>query len=434
MAGSRRLGELSARVRALGKIPSGPAAIALSGGADSAVVAWLMVEAGVRCRAIHIDHRLDGSPAMREAAAAIAARLVVDLDVREVDIPAGASPENQARIVRYSALESALRAGELLVTGHTRDDQAETVLLNILRGAGLDGLVGIPFRRGNLVRPILGVTRSETRELATLLGLPWRDDPANDDPDPRRNQIRRETIPDLERRFNPQLRTALASLAETVAAELPERQQRVRIRKVDNGVALAAPELHAVGPAAAKQALREAMRLVRGPHAGTRSEIDRLVAVAYGTAASAEVSGGIRAYRSGPWLIIARPSDPEPPAARGWAVPGEARFGSWTFAAWTDERPPAAYPLSSWTAVSDADSLPPHLTIRCAEPGDVIDGVPVAERLRRVGVPADQRSTWPVVFSGETVVWIPGAGISRSVWVGSSTRRYLWVNAAMEIP
>ncbi len=434
MAGSRRLGELSARVRALGQIPPGRAAIALSGGADSAVVAWLMVEAGVQCRAIHVDHRLSGSPAMREAAAAIAEQLVVDLEVREVDIPAGASPENQARIVRYSALESALRAGELLVTGHTRDDQAETVLLNIVRGAGLDGLVGIPHRRGNLVRPILGVTRSETRELATLLGLSWRDDPANDDPDPRRNQIRRETIPDLERRFNPQLRTALASLADTVAAELPERQLRVRIRKVANGVALAAPELHAVGPAAAKQALRDALRRVRGPHAGTRSEIDRLVAVADGTVASTEVVGEIRAYRSGPWLIIDRPSDSEPPAARRWAVPGDVRFGPWAFTAWMDDRAPVAFPLSSWMAVSDADSLPASLTIRCAERGDVIDGVPVVERLRQLGVPADQRSAWPVVVSGGTVVWIPGAGISRSVWVGSATRRYLWVDAAMETP
>jgi tRNA(Ile)-lysidine synthase TilS/MesJ len=197
---------------------------------------------------------------MRRAAEAVAAHFGVDLDIQKIAVPAGASPENQARIVRYSALESKLADGEQLVTGHTRDDQAETVLLNLMRGTGLDGLRGVPRRRGRVVRPILSVTRSQTRELATLLGVPWQDDPSNRDEDPRRNQIRRIVIPDLEARFNPRLRATLATLAEALQGELPDDRSPVGIHQSEGELVMAAPELHSVGPQAAAQAFREAIR------------------------------------------------------------------------------------------------------------------------------------------------------------------------------
>jgi tRNA(Ile)-lysidine synthase len=435
MADTRRLAELAARVRAQAADASMTrAAVALSGGADSAVAAWLMLDLRVACRAIHVDHGLPGSPVMRKAAEAIAQQMGIGLTVTEVEVPSGASPENQARTVRYSALESTLLEGELLVTGHTRDDQAETVLLNIMRGTGLDGLAGIPRRRGHVIRPILGVTRSETRELATLLGLPWRDDAANDDLDPRRNQLRRIVIPDLEERFNPRLRSALASLAETAGAELPAQPGRVGIRETDGGVAIAAPELHAAGSAAASQTLREAMRRIRGPHAGTRNETERLLAVARGDAPVAELSGGIRAFRRGPWLIIDRSARSEPPNPVQWALPGGVAFGRWKLDSWIDSGPPVAFPLSSWSAVADGELFPAVANVRTVEREDTIDGVAVHERLRQLGVPADQRSDWPVVDQEGVVVWVPGAQISRAVWVGSATRRYLWVHAAMETP
>lgn len=433
MADQGRLGELADRVRSAAPDDlEQPVAVALSGGADSAVAAWLMLDLGIPCRAVHVDHALPGSPIMRRAAGAVAGVLGLDLEIREVQIPAGASPENRARIARYSALESALADGELLITGHTRDDQAETVLLNLVRGTGLDGLQGIPFRRGRIVRPILSVTRSETRELATLLGLPWHDDPSNEAEDPRRNQIRRVVLPDLEARFNPQLRAVLAALAEGLQSEFPPGQLPVQIRRAGTGVVLAAPELHACGGPMARRALREALRMIRGPHAGTRAEIERLVAVAGGAATTAELAGGIRAFRRGPWMVLERPGDHADPAAVPWMVPGPIAFGDWYFDSWLDDRAPRAFPLSAWTAVADADRFPAGATIRVVEREDGIDGVPVVEVLRQVGVPVDQRSGWPVVSHGGEVIWVPGARISRSVWVGSATRRYLWVNAVWE--
>jgi hypothetical protein len=100
--------------------------------------------------------------------------------------------------------------------------------------------------------------------------------------------------------------------------------------------------------------------------------------------------------------------------------------------AWIDERPPVAFPLSSWTAVADRDLLPEALMVRAATKADALDGVPVPELLRKLGIPADRRPGWPVVVSERGVVWVPGSRISRAVWVGSTTGRYLWVHAGLE--
>ncbi len=433
MAGSRRLNELLTLIRE--QAPDPPpsrAVVALSGGADSAVAARLMQDLGVPCRAVHIDHGLPGSAAMRAAAGAVAQVLDIDLEVHAVTVAAGPSPEDQARTARYAALEGQLDEGEWLVTGHTIDDQAETVLLHLLRGTGFDGLGGIPRRRGRILRPLLAVTRAQTRELATLLGIPWRDDPSNEDLDLRRNELRRVVIPDLERRFNPRLREALARLAETISAERQESFREVQTRPVPGGVAVSAPELHAYGPAIAAGAVRRALRSVRGPHAGTSAEVERALEVAAGVRSSTELEGGIDVVREGPWLLFVGKRDGSPPPERQWVVPGEVSFEGWTLAAWLSDRPPVAFPLSAWSAVADAGAFPEQTIIRTARPEDEIDGTPVGEVLRRLGVPPGARSSWPVVASAAGILWVPGGRISRVVWVGSTTRRYLWVHAALE--
>ena len=195
---------------------------------------------------------------------------------------------------------------------------------------------------------------------------------------------------------------------------------------------MAAPELYSVGPQAAALAFREAIRRIRGPHAGTRTEIERLAAVADGSSPMAELSGGIKVFRRGPWLVLERETERPDPVPTPWIVPGRIEFGDWALDSWSDDRAPNAFPLSAWIAVADADLFPIRPTVRTAGRGDVIDGVPVSEVLRQVGVSADQRMDWPVVDSGEAVIWVPGARISRSVWVGSATQRYLWVSAELE--
>lgn len=431
MVESRRLNDLRTRLyEGAVEYPLGSAVIALSGGADSAIAGWLTVEQEIPVRAVHVDHGLPASPAMRRAAEAVAGALGLPFEVKSVTVADGASPEGQARVARYDALLGELSDEEYAVTGHTADDQAETVLMNILRGSGLRGLSGIPVRRPGVFRPILHVTRSETRELATLLGLPWRDDPANQSADPVRNRVRNELIPLLEAEFNPQLRLALVSLSEAAATDTTAASVQVR-RKVGSAL-IARPELFAAGRGAARLVLREELRRLRGPHTGPRSEVERLLSVAWGETRSTELSGGWEALTDGPWLLIRTAAGEPRTESAVWQIPGDARFGTWAFHGTVTDQPPRAIPFGRFVAVADAERLPTRCSVRAAYAKDQLDGVSVFEVLRQVGVAPERRGDWPVVETGGDIWWVPGARISRSVWIGAGTRRYLWVHAELE--
>ena len=210
---TRRLAELTRSISARSVWPDGELVVALSGGADSAALAALSPGA---VRLAHVNHGFPASPQMEAAARQIADTLGLRLAVHRLDrVPAN---EGVARTERYRALLADLAPGEWLLTGHTRDDQAETVLAHLLRGSGVDGLAGIPRHRQSIWRPLLDVSRSETRELATLRGLAWRDDPQNEDPRPTRNRIRNWLLPTLEAEFNPSVRDALVNAARAFSS------------------------------------------------------------------------------------------------------------------------------------------------------------------------------------------------------------------------
>lgn len=299
MVATRRLDALSAAVAQRLDLPQGRWAIALSGGADSAALAWLTSRAG-RVRAIHVHHGLAASDALERAARAVSNALAIPIEVRFVRIEEFS--ENAARSERYGALTAAQAEGEWLLTAHTADDQAETVLANLLRGTGVDGLAGIPARRGRIARPMLDVTRAETRELATLAGLPWIDDPGNADLGQLRNRIRLHLIPLLEAEFNPALRRHLAVAARAIseaglAGPVPGEA-------VEGGWRVPAGVLWAMGSEGAVRAMRAVVRRLRDGYGLDRGESERAWAVACGAARAAELAGGLRVERSGPWLLI----------------------------------------------------------------------------------------------------------------------------------
>ncbi|HSR16270.1 MAG TPA: ATP-binding protein, partial [Gemmatimonadales bacterium] len=165
MAGAGGLSPAGRRVRdqIAAAFPDRPLVVALSGGADSAVCAWAARESQPRARAVTIDHGLPASPQLVAAAASVARFLGLEHTV--IAAPA-ADDEDSLRRARYAALEGAATPEEIIVTAHTADDQAETILGNILRGAGAAGLGGMPPGRGRFLRPMLSLTRAEVRRLA----------------------------------------------------------------------------------------------------------------------------------------------------------------------------------------------------------------------------------------------------------------------------
>ena len=197
--------------------------VALSGGLDSTVLLHLLAHLRQThslpaLSAVHVHHGLqaaaDSWPAHCQV---LCDSLAVPLQVFQVQVRPGASLERAAREARYQAFEAVTQAGEVLLTGQHRDDQAETVLFRLLRGAGVSGVAAMPRERalgqGHLCRPLLDVSRAELEVYARAHGLSWVEDPSNTQTDFSRNYLRHEVFPTLTKRW-PQ---AAASLARTAA-------------------------------------------------------------------------------------------------------------------------------------------------------------------------------------------------------------------------
>lgn len=210
--------------------PAWPLAVGFSGGADSTALLVACAERWPgRVRAVHVHHGLQAAAdGFEQHCRVLCERLGVPLEVLRVDArpAAGDSPEDAARRARYdafSALAQAGRAGgaiKSVALGHHADDQAETLLLALSRGAGLPGLSAMPrqAQRGGVMlhRPLLAVPGSDIRAWLLARGLPWIDDPTNADTRFTRNRIRADVLPALERAF-PQFRTTFARSAAHAA-------------------------------------------------------------------------------------------------------------------------------------------------------------------------------------------------------------------------
>ncbi|MEO6989666.1 MAG: tRNA lysidine(34) synthetase TilS [Aquihabitans sp.] len=276
--------------------PGTPVTCAVSGGADSLALLVLAVAAGLEVTAVHVDHGLrPGSEREAEAVAAVAQRFGAAFRAERVDVAPGSNLEARARQARYGVLP------EGVLTGHTADDQAETMLLNLLRGAGPTGLAAIPAGHR---RPILGLRRRETKALCADLDLDPVVDPSNIDPRFRRNRVRHELLP------------LLADLSDRDPVPVLARQADL-FADIDGLVTdLAATvdptstaELAAVRPVVAGAALR-AWLLAEGVgrgHPVDGATVARLLDVVHHRATAAEVTGGWRVARRQGRLRIEAP-------------------------------------------------------------------------------------------------------------------------------
>ncbi len=273
-----------------------------------------------------------------------------------------------------------------------------------------------------VVRPILGMWRSEARELAVLAGLPFADDPANEELRHLRNRIRLRLLPQIEAEFNLSFRRVLVRSSEVLARDMAGLERLgggVRVETRSGGVRMVIGELAAADPAGVSAPVRRALRLLRSPHPPTAAEVDAVLAIVAGSSDRAVLSGGAVAERQGPWLVIEFEEAGQRVAAIDLEVPGVTAFGGFRFEVTTTEvRPPV--PLSTWAFVGGAGS---RLSVRPAADGGVVAGKAVLTALAEAGVPANRRGAWPVVHSGGEAIWIPG--VRRSGWPGGDAERYL---------
>lgn len=275
--------------------PAGaPVACAFSGGPDSTALVALALAAGCDVTAVHVDHGLRASSALEaEQAEELAGRLRVAFTLIRVDVADGPNLEARARRARLAVLPP----GHL--TGHTADDQAETVLVNLMRGAGIDGLAGIAPGPNH---PLLALRRRETHALCGRLGLAPIADPSNGDTRFVRNRIRAELLPLLDDIAG----RDVASLIARTAAVLREDADLLG-RTIGDVDPTDARALAAADPAVARRALRS--WLTTDGYPPDRAAVDRAYAVATGERRACEVAGGRRVQRTSGRLSIVGPTE-----------------------------------------------------------------------------------------------------------------------------
>lgn len=272
--------------------------IALSGGPDSVGLTLLAVAAGLSVRLHHVNHHLRAD-SDRDAACAenLAARLGLSIDVYDVRVDTTNGVEAGARAARRSVLPT----GSL--TGHTMDDLAETVLLNLMRGAGRDGLSPMV---GDPTKPLLGVRRSDLRDYVEASGHEFIVDPSNADQSLLRNDVRLRVLPTLSDAAQRDLVPVLARQAHVMAEEsawIDELTAGDRQLHMEDADCRQLREWHPVR-------LRRWLRLVLlrddtdGTHPPTLAEVERVMAVVRGEVTATQISGGRRVARRDQHLSI----------------------------------------------------------------------------------------------------------------------------------
>jgi tRNA(Ile)-lysidine synthase len=466
--------------------PGASLVVGVSGGADSLCLLGVLhalsrvaspVAPG-RLIVAHLDHGLRGEDGQRDAAwvAEFAQSLglpcILDAkDVRELARRDHRSLEDAARRARYSFLRLVAVAedAERICVGHTRDDQAETVIMRLLRGSGVEGLAGMRPLQGVIARPLLGLYRPETEAYCAAKGWQPLHDHSNDDLTFTRNRIRHELLPILTR-YNPHLMSTLSNNASLIASDddyledaTSAAWRSVPVEESVGRASVALVPLLDLPPALRHRGLRRIVeRLTAGEHVPEARHLLALDALLARRVAglSLDLPGHLRVSISYDALHITQqtsvPALPTPAACnQPLAVPGEVDLprSGWKVRAWITDRPagleaanpappPAWQPFprtgtradlgkAELRAYLDADLAGEPLSVRTWAPGDRFQPLGM-ERTKKLQdyfadakVPRELRSHVPLVVGPRHILWIGGQRIDERARISPATRRVL---------
>ena len=437
--------------------PGARVIVSVSGGADSMALLSLLHRLAPTYRltliVAHVNHQLRGGEAIRDArfVERYAAELDLPFHQMAVDVKAlkqrtGLSSQHAARQLRYGALQSlsCSLAATHVALGHTADDQAETLLMRLLRGGGPAGLAGIPVKRMPFIRPLLRVHRDSILAYLRAAGIPWVEDSSNTNRGYLRNRVRLDLMPAL-RAYHPNVARRLHHVADMLRADndVLEQQTEALARQVlSRGVGNAMLAIRR-GPFAAaplamqRRLLRYAIdRLPRSGHAAGFRELEALLqfVVSGGNVGQRlTLAGRLMAERHTDvvllWQVRAMPPTalavrlpvPGTLALHGLGLSLTAQMRART-QAWEDRVEPHR-------VVVDADAVTSPLSIRFPRPGDRFHplGAAGSQKLQdffvNKKVPRAMRPYVPLVLSGADVLWVVGYRIAEPFKVRPETRR-----------
>ena len=418
---------------------------AVSGGSDSVALFFLLralaAEGDLQLAGLaHLHHHIRGAAADEDAAfcRALAARAGVAAAIGDADVPALATAERLSvevagRRARQQFFVEGLATlgGQRIAVAHTRDDQAETVLLRLVRGAGPAGLAGIAPRRDHLVRPVLELTRTELCDYLESIGESWREDATNEDRAIPRNRIRHDILP-LLRGLNPRADAALARTADILRGDnelfdsLANDAARRCVRIISGGrVAVAADGLAGLPKALARRVAIVALETANPGQSYGLEGADHICAASRQPEkwCSTKVPG-VNVERLGADVVLVKRGSVVgggPPLHGAFdlalAVPGtvEEPRGGWTLTAEGPMSSQRAMTPGADQVVVDARELGSRLIVRQRRPGDRLHplGAPGRKKVQDVfvdrKVPRDDRDRVPIVTDEMgRIVWVAG--------------------------
>jgi tRNA(Ile)-lysidine synthase len=434
--------------------------IALSGGADSVCLFYVLRELAshwnLRFRVLHLNHGLRGkeSAADAEFVRDLAGEFGFPFVLREANLSEiSGNLEEAARDARLVFFREEIASGlvDRVATGHTRSDQAETVLFRFLRGAGTAGLAGIrPVTQSGLVRPLIAIDREDVEEFLTDRGIPWREDATNRDLRFARNRIRHELLPHLTRNWNPSLISALAQTADWALAEEAyweaeiDRLAALNLKEKTGSVLLETSCLKDLPLATARRLVRRAMELGKGDPLGIEfAHVNAVLRLAATNEGHGRLqTPGLDIIRSFEWVRFAKPA----PGGGGRgdyelrvAIPGFLPVPGEEFAISLEviensELSDVYHSVYNKGMVSvDTDRLSGSLTLRNWRPGDQYQpcGGSGEQKIKTLfqefRIPLWERRHWPVLTDQRSIVWARRFGPSSHVAAVSGTKRFLMI-------
>jgi tRNA(Ile)-lysidine synthase len=414
--------------RESGLLPAArPVLVLLSGGGDSVCLLDVAQRLDARVSALHVNYGLRAGADSDEAfVRELCSRLGVPLHVERLRLPEGGNLQERARDARYALAES-LADGDY-AAAHTASDQAETVLYRLAVSPGSRALLGMPARRGRLVRPLLDVTRSEVRSYLRARGLDWREDPSNADRRFARARVRHDLLQAL-RTVGPAAERTIAETARHLReeAEVLDAAVSETLEELGGGPAVSLAALREKPPALrrlvlrrlAEQAAREPLAAGEHAAAGERSppaapralsrrEADEILALDDRGTKTLDLGGGLRAVAEYGTLRFTRAREESVPDPAELTVPGRVRFGDWEVEA----------RLGAGGDVTVA-GLGSTVTVRAWREGDRMRpaGLGGTKTLQDLftdrKVPRALRRTLPVVEAAGEIVWVAGVAVDE---------------------
>jgi tRNA(Ile)-lysidine synthase len=445
--------------------PSSRVGVAVSGGADSVFLLHALRELAARwdlqLSVVHVEHGMRGAASLEDAGFVkdLAQSFGLPFHIHSANVPAiHDNQEQAARRVRHAFFAELIGNGTVdrIATGHTRSDQAETVLYRILRGSGLAGLAGIlPVTKEGLVRPLLDLDRCEIEAWLRERKIAWREDASNQNRDYARNRLRHEILPLLRETFNPRLDETLSNMAIVARDEelywestLPRDQSPATSHQP---LILRTSQLTAAPPAVARRLIRRAIEAAKGDLRQIDfAHVERILEMARSKEGHDRVQlPGLDVFRSFEWIRLAPAS-----AASDWTrdfqfsiaapasveLPGSDARITLQVIEKTEIEQPCVTVVNEldWQRLTSTDGALPSLELRNWRPGDQYRpaGQSKHQKLKflfqEARIPLWERGDWPIITYNGTIVWTRRFGAAAEFAASPSTRVVLRVEVSSE--